>query len=63
MTARIFIAVPCFNRRAVVEQCVPTLSRSIERPDDRLFLYDDGSTEYNIGELDVGQSPCLDLGV
>lgn len=53
--ARLYVAIPVHNRRAVVEQCVPTIYRSIERPSDRLFLYDDGSTEYNIGSLDVGQ--------
>ncbi len=58
--ARIFIAVPIYNRREVVEQCVPTISHGMERPDDRLFLYDDGSTEYNIGELgSVGQDYAI----
>jgi len=44
--ARIFIAIPLFNRRAVVEQCVPTVRVS---PDDTVILYDDGSTEYDSG--------------
>lgn len=48
MTSRLYIAVPLFNRRAVVEQCVPTIRAGCS-PDDAVILHDDGSTEYDSG--------------
>lgn len=44
MNAKIFIAVPIFNRVRIVEQCLPTLVESKDC-DDLLALYDDGSTD------------------
>lgn len=55
MTARLYIAVPVFNRRAVVEQCVPTIRVSKE---DAVILYDDGSTEYD-GEFWARMAPHI----
>ena len=46
--ARLYIAVPLYNRRKVVELCVPTI-RAGCAPDDAVILYDDGSTEYDSG--------------
>lgn len=44
--ARIMICVPCKDRRAVVEQCLPTLVGS-KYSQDTLRCYNDGSTEYD----------------
>jgi hypothetical protein len=46
MNERIFIAIACHNRRAVAEQCLPTMRDSTE-PEDHTILYNDGSTEYD----------------
>ncbi len=46
MTARLFIAIACHNRRAVAEQCLPTMRDSVS-PDDLLAIYNDGSREYD----------------
>ncbi len=46
MTPRIFIAIACHNRRAVAEQCLPTIRDSV-REEDLLGLYNDGSMEYD----------------
>lgn len=44
--ARILICVPCHNRKAIVEQCLPTLLHG-DGPHDTVVLYNDGSTEYD----------------
>lgn len=46
MSARIFIAIPVHNRRAIVEQCVPTVIAGMTQ-EDQLVIYDDGSTEWD----------------
>jgi hypothetical protein len=46
MSSKLYIAIPCYNRRAVVEQCVPTVAAGAS-DDDAVILYDDGSTEYD----------------
>lgn len=46
MSAQIFIAVACHNRKAVAEQCLPTMRDSMH-PDDHLTLWNDGSSEYD----------------
>jgi hypothetical protein len=46
MTSRLFICVPCKDRRAVVEQCLPTLLAS-RYSGDAVRCYNDGSTEYD----------------
>ncbi len=46
MSARIYVAVACHNRKAVAEQCLPTLRHPCH-PDDTVVLYNDGSTEYD----------------
>lgn len=43
---RIFVAVPCHNRKTIAEQCLPTMRDSMH-PDDWLALYNDGSVEYD----------------
>lgn len=50
VSARLYIAVPCHNRKAVVEQCLPTIAAGKE-PNDLLVGYNDGSTEYGPGLL------------
>lgn len=47
---QIFVAVACHNRKAVAQECLPTLRDSM---DDRdwLQLYNDGSVEYNAAWL------------
>ena len=44
MSDRLFIAIPCYNRRDIAEQCIPTVYAGKE-PEDRLTIYDDGSQE------------------
>lgn len=63
MTPRLYIAIPAYNRRAIVEQCVPTITdlmrdevSGVRVNDDAVIIYDDGSTEYNPAELHLGQT-------
>ena len=44
MSAKIYIAIPCYNRRDIAEQCIPTVYAGTE-PEDRLTIYDDGSQD------------------
>lgn len=44
MSDRLFIAIPCYNRRDIAEQCIPTVFAGKHR-DDWLAIYDDGSHE------------------
>lgn len=46
MSARILICIPCHNRKAIAEQCLPTMRDSTD-PDDLLLAWNDGSTEYD----------------
>ncbi len=46
MSSRILICIPCLNRRAILEQCVPTVYAA-KRPFDDVRLCNDGSTEYD----------------
>jgi hypothetical protein len=46
MNAKILVCIPCLNRKAIVEQCVPTVRAGLE-PQDSLRCYNDGSTEYD----------------
>ncbi len=43
---KIYIAVPCHNRKRIVELCLPTLKSNCA-PGDSIVLYNDGSTEYD----------------
>lgn len=45
MSQRIYIAVPCHNRRLIVRRCLPTV-RAAMQPGDLMVAYDDGSKEY-----------------
>ncbi len=48
MKPRIFIPVPCFERKRVVELCLPTLGASMPQGVlDFIYLYNDGSREYD----------------
>lgn len=62
---RLFIAVPCHNRKAVVEHCLPTLFASKYDGDD-VRCYSDGSTEYGSRWLrDIGADwaqDCVRVG-
>lgn len=40
----LYIAIPCYNRRDIAEQCIPTVYAG-KGADDRLVIYDDGSQE------------------
>lgn len=42
---KIYVAVPCHNRKAIAEQCLPTIAPGLTH-EDMLMLYNDGSTEY-----------------
>lgn len=44
MNARLYIAIPVFNRVAIAAQCIPTVRESMYA-EDHLAIYDDGSTE------------------
>lgn len=50
MSDRLFICIPCFNRRKVVEQCLPTVIAS-KYAGDEVRCYNDGSTKYGVGFL------------
>lgn len=45
MNTSVMICVSCFNRKPIAELCLPTIGMGAA-PEDRLFLFDDGSTEY-----------------
>lgn len=45
MNARIMICIPCHNRKAVVEQCLPTVMEGMA-DGDQCHGYNDGSTDY-----------------
>jgi hypothetical protein len=45
LNPRIYIAVPCHNRKAIVKQCLPTI-RAAMQTGDLMVAYDDGSKEY-----------------
>lgn len=52
--ARIFLAIPCKDRRRIVEQCLPTIADTLHDHStgnslhgDCLSLWNDGSTEYD----------------
>lgn len=58
------IAVPCYERKRIVELCLPTIALA-QRPQDKLMIYNDGSTSYSdewleqwgdqvIGTLNIG---------
>ena len=56
MKTRFLICIPCHERRAVMEQCVPTVKES-KAPQDVLLLCNDGSTEFDDKVLrDLGAS-------
>lgn len=44
MSERLFIAIPCYNRREIAGRCIPTVFAS-KAPQDHLAVYDDGSDE------------------
>lgn len=44
MSPKIYIAIPCYNRREIAEQCIPTVFSRTDK-NDRLVIYDDGSQE------------------
>lgn len=46
MISKLYIAVPCKDRRRIVELCLPTIAFT-KRPADWLEIWDDGSTEYS----------------
>ena len=46
MNERIYIPVPCWNRKRVVELCLPTM-RDSKGSQDYLDIWNDGSTEYD----------------
>ncbi len=46
MSQRIYIAVACWNRKRIAGPCLPTL-KGAAGPDDRIHLFNDGSTEYD----------------
>jgi len=50
MKTKLLICVPCHERRAIMEACVPTLIAGMH-PQDVLALYNDGSKEYGTEEL------------
>lgn len=43
---RLLVMIPCKDRRRIVEQCIPTVREGMTC-DDRLSLYNDGSSEYD----------------
>ena len=43
---RLLICIPCKDRKAIVERCVPTVREGMWL-DDHLICFDDGSTEYD----------------
>jgi glycosyltransferase involved in cell wall biosynthesis len=45
MNPKIYIAVPCHNRKAIVRQCLPTIRAGMQEG-DLMVAYDDGSKEY-----------------
>lgn len=44
MNARIYIAIPTYNRMRLAELCIPTVRAGME-PEDGLVVYDDGSRD------------------
>lgn len=46
MNPRILICISCHNRKRIAELCLPTM-RDAMHADDKLGLYQDGSTEYD----------------
>ncbi len=46
MSAKILVKIPCYERKAIAEQCIPTVARGLF-PGDCLTCYNDGSKEYN----------------
>lgn len=50
MSNRLFICIPCKDRKAIVGQCLPTMLAS-RYSGDVVRCYNDGSTEYGVGFL------------
>lgn len=50
MADRIYIAVPCRDRKRIAELCLPTLKET-KKSADLLVLYNDGSKEYDANWL------------
>lgn len=46
MVARIYIAIPCHNRKSIIERCIPTIAET-KTSADYLELWADGCTEYD----------------
>lgn len=46
MSAKILVHIPCFNRRRILERCVPTVRAGLEK-EDVMWLWNDGSNEYD----------------
>lgn len=66
MTPRIFICIPCHNRQAVLQACLPSMLAS-KYAGDTVRCYNDGSSEYNAEWLlsqgaDWAQN-CVRIGV
>jgi hypothetical protein len=60
-----YVAISTYNRRALAEQCIPTVAVGLSA-EDELIVYDDGSTEFNIGELSLGATGvknCPSIGI
>lgn len=47
MNSTVMICVPCYNRKAIAGLCLSTLPMAQRGSLDRVFLYNDGSTEYD----------------
>jgi len=45
MNARLYICIPCRNRRAIAELCLPTVKAGAVKGDE-MVCYNDGSSEY-----------------
>jgi hypothetical protein len=63
---RLYIAIPCLNRKAIAEQCLPTVFAS-RYEGDEVNCYNDGSTEYDaawLRELGADKAhDCVNMGV
>lgn len=46
MTAKVLVCIPCFNRRSIAEQCIPTVRDGMAGCDS-LHCYDDASNEFS----------------
>jgi hypothetical protein len=66
MTPRLFICIPCHDRKAVLQACLPSMLAS-KYAGDTVRCYNDGSSEYNADWLlaqgaDWAQN-CVRIGV